>query len=142
MTLYLDSSVLVAALSNETASRDVRRWLQSSGAERFAISGWTVTEVSSALARKVRVGEFDHAMRLEALANFRRLISTYQIMDVIRLDFEKAADFIDREGSALKSGDALHLAVAVRSGCGLRTLDQGLAREGAALGHDVSKIQL
>lgn len=140
MTLYLDTSVLVATLSNEAVSSRVRAWLRQSDPALLAVSGWTITEVSSALARKVRTGEFDHAQRLEALANFRRLMSTYQVAEIIRSDFDRAAAFADRPGSTLRSGDALHLAVAIRSGWGLRTLDHSLAGEGAALGHDVSLV--
>jgi len=52
----LDTSFIVAALSQEATTRIVHDWLESHGTEHLAISDWTITEVSSALAVKLRTG--------------------------------------------------------------------------------------
>lgn len=73
MTLYLDTSVLVSALTHEAASERTRAWLGRQAAGDLIISDWVVTEVSSALAIKLRTKAIDENQRADALAGFRRL---------------------------------------------------------------------
>jgi hypothetical protein len=46
--LYLDTSVLVAALTNEAETEAIQRWLGQQTGDELAISDWVVTELSSA----------------------------------------------------------------------------------------------
>ena len=43
--LYLDTSVLVSALTHEAASQHVQSWLHRQDATKLAISEWVSTEV-------------------------------------------------------------------------------------------------
>ena len=71
--LYLDTSLLVAALTNETETERMQRWLGQQAEDDLAISDWVVTEFSSALSIKLRAGHIEPAHRADALAMFARL---------------------------------------------------------------------
>jgi predicted nucleic acid-binding protein len=54
--LYLDTSLLVAALVHETGTDTAVRFLQDHAQQLWMISPWMTTELASALALQVRRG--------------------------------------------------------------------------------------
>ena len=50
LTLYLDTSLLVAALTNETETGRMQAWLGEQEPSRLAVSEWVITEFSAALS--------------------------------------------------------------------------------------------
>ncbi|PRD58476.1 type II toxin-antitoxin system VapC family toxin [Phyllobacterium myrsinacearum] len=133
--LYLDTSVLVAALTLESQTARVLDWLASQQAEKLAVSDWTITEFSSALSLKVRTGQLQAPQRNRSLAAFHRLVSeSLETLPVTGLMFRSAAQMADRHVSGIRAGDALHLAVAIHHGATIYTLDRKFAEAGETMG--------
>jgi uncharacterized protein len=99
------------------------------------ISEWVITEFSSALSLKLRIGSISVDQRAAALASFRRLADrSFRVASITGSMFRTAATFADQHGLTLRAGDALHLAVALEAGTTLWTLDRRMAQAGPALG--------
>jgi uncharacterized protein len=130
----LDTSVLIAAITTETTTSAVLDWIGQQLPASLAISGWSITELHSALALKQRTGQIDSSERRIAHNSFDKLLRPNLIMLPIPGDsFTQAARLID-EATSLRASDALHLAIIRHHGIELVTLDQAFAREAVVLG--------
>lgn len=135
MTSYLDTSVLVAALTDEPGSPDAQAWLASRPSGDLHTSDWTRTEFHAAIALKQRTRQIDTAEAERANSSFARLlVESLAIVEVNRSDFLLSARLIVTSKAALRAGDALHLAVASARQDRLVTLDRKLAEAATAIG--------
>lgn len=135
MILYLDTSVLVAALTSEETTTRTRLWLGNQPPGSLAISEWVRTEVASALSLKLRTGALDLASRAMVLSVLATLLAeSLTVLPVAAETFRAAARFVESHELGLRAGDALHLAVCAEFGATLCTLDQRLASAGPPLG--------
>lgn len=141
MNLYLDTSVLVSALTHETSTPRVNAWLRAQAPATLLISEWTHTEVASALSIKLRTGAITLEARANAANGFARLAAdSLPTLAVTGEHFEIAADFAAQHALGVRAGDALHLAIARHSGLTLATLDNRMADAALALGIPAQRL--
>lgn len=139
MSVYLDTSLIVAALVPESASRRVHDWLEAQPAASLVISDWTITEFASALAMKLRTGELTLDQRAAVQAAWTVLrVESLVVLALTPSVFATAATFVDQSMSGLRAGDALHLAVAAANGCAIATLDRLQAKAAPKCGVPVA----
>jgi predicted nucleic acid-binding protein len=130
---YIDTSVLVSAVSAEVGTRAVLEWLET--AEDVSVSDWLMTEAVAALSQKQRMGVISAAEGVGALAALRRHVEgAFQSLPVTQEDFRAAAKFAERAETGLRWGDALHIALAFAANATLVTLDRKQARAAEMLG--------
>lgn len=135
MALYLDTSLLVAALTKEPETKRSQAWLVSQDTEQLAISEWVAVEFSSALSIKMRNGQIEAGHRADALAMFARLREdSVALIAVTPAHFHITARFADQQAVGVRTGDALHLVICRGQGAVLCTLDRRLAQAGPSLG--------
>ena len=135
MTVYLDTSVLVAALTDEADTKRVQAWLARQDPSTLVISDWVVTEFSAALSVKVRNRELTDSHRAAVLSEFATLAArSFRSLPVTSPQFRTAARFADQYALGLGAGDSLHLAVCADYGATLCTLDRRLGKAAPVLG--------
>lgn len=139
--LYVDTSVIVSALTNEVDTALSQTWLARQETSELTISDWTMTEFASALAIKLRTGALGVDHRAAALSAFTRLcVDSFRTLPVAREDFRTAVRFADQSELNLRSGDALHLAICANHGASLCTLDRRLAQAAPRVGVPVREV--
>jgi predicted nucleic acid-binding protein len=134
-------SVVVSALTNEPTTPHTIAWLDAHSDTGFAVSDWVITEFSSALSIKLRVGKLDLSARALALKTFAGLRATsFAHLTFGSGEFLAAANFADNHTLSLRCGDALHLAICAAHGATLRTLDDRQSAAGLPLEHDFMRL--
>jgi predicted nucleic acid-binding protein len=132
--IYLDTSVLGAIFYREPGAADLVARIESNRKAKLMISAWTLTEMASIGGIKQRTGAIDAETRQQAIANFQRFASMHLVtVEINPADFRTAAVLIESP-TALRAGDALHLAIARRLDARVASLDRRLCEAAAVLG--------
>ncbi|MBI4293646.1 MAG: type II toxin-antitoxin system VapC family toxin [Betaproteobacteria bacterium] len=133
--IYADTSALVPAFIREPKSDAVLAWIESSG-ERLIVSEWAIAEFSSAAAIKVRTGQAAPGIAKQARERFLAFVERHCAIAVPqRSEFRRAADLAGVPELNLRTGDALHLAIAEASNVqGILCLDQIMSNGAKAIG--------
>ncbi|HHJ39410.1 MAG: hypothetical protein AXA67_08835 [Methylothermaceae bacteria B42] len=126
---YFDTSALIPYYRPEPLSDAVQACLLEAEAP-VSISLLTETEFASVLARLVRMNELSVSEASIIQAAFQEDIhrGCYQVLDLQREHYQLARDWLLSHDTALRTLDALHLAVAALTGSKLITADKILAK--------------
>ena len=134
MTVYVDTSVLVAYYCPEPLSKKAEAFLTEH--VQPAISALTELELFSAISRKVREKGMDHKDAGRVTAKFISHLNGHYFtyLPVEAHYFRLARDWIGTFKLNLRTLDALHLAIASSEGLSLVTADKSLMKSAKRLG--------
>ena len=138
--IYLDTSVVVPLFLADAHSPRVAIWMSGLTGVTGSVSAWTIAEFSSAVAGQERTGQITLADRQAAETAFDGWVTTVQAAPVLAADFLAARQLIRTDRVRLRTPDALHIAVALRLGASVATLDQAMERAATDLGLTVEVI--
>lgn len=130
---YLDASIVVASVTRELRTPDVQTWWEKQQAE-ITFSSWTLTESISALSIRLRHGSITADEKQNAVRFVRRIPNSYQRIPITEAHFLSAMRYADQHELGLRSGDALHVAIAADFDQTLVTLDKKMATAATRLG--------
>lgn len=138
--LVLDTSVIVAYYIPEANSRRVQRLFSS--ATPLAISPLTEVEFASAIARLVRMDAITTSDGRRVFEEFQSHIEQkfYAFFPLTPDVYELARDWIGSFETALRTLDALQLAVAHANDVPFMTADKALAKAARQLGVKLEKL--
>lgn len=142
MATYVDSCVLLSLLLGDSGYTDSERWLINQGDQALWISHWVLLEVAGVIGVCVR-------RRQLTAEQAKRIGSEFECFRQERLSLlePRASHFLqarqwleERHHLPLRSGDALHLAVALSHQLTLVSADRDLGICAEALGLPVQLI--
>lgn len=139
--IYLDTSAAIPLFVPEPASAAVDVWFESC-TEALVSCDWIITEFASALSIKVRRAEISTKQAQAAWKDFDAFCkSGLRLLPVSRDSFGEASRLARDSASGLRSGDSLHLAMALEVGArGIATADATLGQNAKTKGLAVSQF--
>ncbi len=138
--LYFDTSFLAPLFRKETTSNSVEEFFRRQSVENLAISHWTRVEFSNILARDVRMGAIESQAAIDLDNQFEmNILRSFALILPDVNDFDLCRRYLQRYETALRPGDALHLAIANNHDVErFYTLDKKLLKAGKFLGLPVA----
>lgn len=134
MKIYLDASVLVSLFVRDPLTERAQHVIRTQ-AETVAVSDWTLAEAASAIARGVRTGTLSRKASQDALATIDSWVATTaDRLAIMPSDIRDAEAILRSFETTLRTPDALHVVVALRSGLALLTFDAAMSRNAHILG--------
>ena len=133
-SIYCDTSVVVAYYVPETHSAKAEQILE--GHPQRVISPLVLTEVGSALRRKVHDKALTRADAQAAWEDFKQDVATgiFRLTELERRHYDHAAAQMWQTKERLRTLDAVHFAVAALDGFVMTTADDVMAKAGKELG--------
>ena len=125
----------------EATSDRVTKFVDALARGPLFTSNWTSVELCSAIARDVRMKILRPAEGHIAIANFQNTILPSFSRYIIKPDdFETAMHYLQNFATSLRSGDALHLAIARNNNAqAIYSLDETMIRAGKLLNLPISR---
>ncbi|MBS3822112.1 MAG: type II toxin-antitoxin system VapC family toxin [Phycisphaerae bacterium] len=137
---YFDTSFLVPLLIPEPKTTQVEKFFESLPEdETLVFSSWGQLEFASVAARLFRMGEMSASDAQACIEQFNSVLTqSFRLHAPSSEDFRKARAFIAKFQTKLRTGDALHLAMADNlEVMAAHTLDSGMLEAGKQLGLSV-----
>jgi uncharacterized protein len=132
--VYLDASVILPLFIEDAFSSAAKDLILSSGDDHI-ISDWAILEVTSIIRKSARAGVITEIEATALLLHFDHWTTTStQPIRVEPADFKTANNLVRRGDMVVRAADALHLALAVRSGSKLATFDKGMSKAATVIG--------
>lgn len=134
MLAYLDASFLIALFADDAFTPNARQFLKSE-MPLLLVSDFARAEFASAIAKRVRVGQFGMNGARLALSNFDAwLPQAAQPVSMVSADIKVAEAYLRRLDLTLRTADAIHIATVQRIGATLLTFDKKMAECARVLG--------
>jgi len=139
VSVYLDVNVLVALFVVDLLNARADRAMGGLH-DDLIISNLSAAEFSAVIARRVRTRDLRSSEAQVAFSHFDAWCTGYtRTMEMDGSDVAAATRLMRRLDLPLRTPDALHIAIAQRTGCALLTFDRTMARIARALGLAVLK---
>ncbi|WP_269515507.1 type II toxin-antitoxin system VapC family toxin [Brevundimonas subvibrioides] len=124
MNVVLDTSVLVAAFTEDAHSLEAEAWLDRDAP--FLVSDWAAAEFSAAIRTKVRQGYLKVELVPEVEAIFDSWTRDQGGKYPVQASDHVSARLLVVRHERLRAPDALHLAIALRLNAAIATFDRCL----------------
>jgi len=134
--VYLDSCVVLSLFLGDSGYCAAEQWLLAQADQPLWVSHWVLLEFSGVVALCLRRGELTAERCLAINAEFECFRQErLSLLEPRGADYLLARQWLQEfNGPSLRSGDALHLAMAKRQSLTIASADQGLAKATKALG--------
>ena len=134
--VYLDSCVVLSLCLGDSGYDAAEQWLLAQADKPLWVSHWVLLEFSCVVALCLRRGELtaERGLAINAEFEFFRQ-ERLSLLEPRGADYLQARQWLQEfKGPSLRSGDALHLAIAKRQNLTIASADQGLVKAAEALG--------
>ena len=139
MSVYLDASILVALFTNDPLTARADKFLRANPSV-LIVSDFAAAEFSSVIARHVRTKDITKDNARLVFSNFDTWTArTTQRTPIGISDIIAADALLRRLDLALRTPDALNIAIAQRMGATLATFDKKMAAAARAIGTEVAR---
>ena len=139
VSVYLAVNVLVALFVIDPLNGRADKAMRGLR-DDLIVSSLSAAEFSAVIARRVRIRDLRCGEARTAFANFDSWCARYtRTLEMDGVDVAAATSLMRRLNLPLRTPDALHIAIARRTGCTLLTFDRSLARIAGTLGLGVAK---
>ncbi|MCF3945705.1 type II toxin-antitoxin system VapC family toxin [Acidiphilium sp. AL] len=134
LPLYLDTNILVSFFVQDDLNERAIQFLNGADAE-LLVSDFAKLEFGSAVAQRCRMKLLEPDAAQAALAAFDSwTVRIATRIETAPADLIAAAAAIRRLDTPLRTGDALHIAIADRIGATIATFDRKMTEAALALG--------
>jgi hypothetical protein len=141
VTVYLDTSVVIAILIDEPSSEVARAWFRRLADDDVIVADLAAIEFAAGISRWLRMGRIDVGQAEFALASCD-MLRAQCLSHVHGGDDFALAELIARDfATRLLAPDALHLASTKNAGATLATLDMRLAEAARMQGVEAAGLE-